>query len=116
MACRACGNGSSSGAAPRRRRPQTTVATGSALNSPPAPPPDLAQLTERETEVLVEVARGRSHTEIAHELFMSYATAKTHVSRLLTKLEARDRARLVVVAYESGLVQRGATEPRIPNW
>ena len=72
------------------------------------PPPDLAQLTDRETEVLVAVARGRSNVEIADELFMSYATAKTHVSRLLTKLDARDRAQLVVVAYETGLVHRGA--------
>ncbi len=55
------------------------------------PLPDLAQLTDRETEVLVAIARGRSNAEIATELFMSYATAKTHVSRLLTKLDARDR-------------------------
>ncbi len=73
-----------------------------------APPPDLAQLTDRETEVLVAIARGRSNSEIAHELFMSYATAKTHVSRLLTKLDARDRAQLVVIAYETGLIRRGS--------
>lgn len=72
------------------------------------PLPDLAQLTDRETEVLVAIARGRSNVEIAHELFMSYATAKTHVSRLLTKLGARDRAQLVVIAYETGLIRRGA--------
>ena len=72
------------------------------------PLPDLAQLTDRETEVLVAISRGRSNTEIAHELFMSYATAKTHVSRLLTKLDARDRAQLVVIAYETGLIRRGA--------
>ena len=72
------------------------------------PLPDLAQLTDRETEVLVAIARGRSNTEIAHELFMSYATAKTHVSRLLTKLDARDRAQLVVIAYETGLIRRGS--------
>ena len=76
------------------------------------PPPDLGQLTERETEVLVAVARGRSNTEIAHELFMSYATAKTHVSRLLTKLDARDRAQLVVIAYETGLIRRGTPDVR----
>ncbi len=75
------------------------------------PPPDLAQLTDRETEVLVAVARGSSNVEIAAELFMSYATAKTHVSRLLTKLDARDRAQLVVIAYETGLVQRGGNRP-----
>lgn len=67
----------------------------------------LDSLTEREVEVLVEVARGRSNAEIADVLAMSYATAKTHVSRLLTKLDLRDRAQLVVAAYESGLVQPG---------
>lgn len=71
-------------------------------------PQGLTQLTERETEVLVAVARGRSNAEIAQELFMSYATAKTHVSHLLTKLDARDRAQLVVVAYETGLISPGA--------
>jgi DNA-binding NarL/FixJ family response regulator len=64
----------------------------------------LDQLTPRESEVLVLVGRGRSNTEIADELHMSVATAKTHVSRLLTKLDARDRAQLVVIAYESGLM------------
>ena len=63
----------------------------------------LASLTPREQEVLVLVARGRSNAEIADELHMSAATAKTHVSRILTKLGARDRAQLVVIAYESGL-------------
>jgi len=65
---------------------------------------DLALLTQRETEVLLQVAHGRSNAEIAEHLTMSYATAKTHVSRLLTKLDARDRAQLVAIAYESGLV------------
>jgi DNA-binding NarL/FixJ family response regulator len=64
----------------------------------------LDQLTPRESEVLVLVARGRSNTEIAEELHMSLSTAKTHVSRLLTKLDGRDRAQLVVIAYESGLM------------
>jgi DNA-binding NarL/FixJ family response regulator len=63
----------------------------------------LASVTPREHEVLVLVARGRSNAEIAEELHMSPATAKTHVSRILTKLGARDRAQLVVIAYESGL-------------
>jgi DNA-binding NarL/FixJ family response regulator len=63
----------------------------------------LATVTPREQEVLVLVARGRSNAEIAEELHMSAATAKTHVSRILTKLAARDRAQLVVMAYESGL-------------
>ena len=53
------------------------------------------------------MARGLSNAEIAEQLFMSHATAKTHVSRLLTKLDARDRAQLVMVAYESGVVVPG---------
>jgi DNA-binding NarL/FixJ family response regulator len=55
------------------------------------------------------VARGLSNDEIADTLFMSYATAKTHVSRLLTKLGARDRAQLVMLAYESGVVSPGTS-------
>jgi DNA-binding NarL/FixJ family response regulator len=70
--------------------------------------PALDSLTEREHEVLEAVARGLSNAEIAEELFMSHATAKTHVSRLLTKLDARDRAQLVMIAYESGLIIPGA--------
>jgi DNA-binding NarL/FixJ family response regulator len=63
----------------------------------------LGMITPREREVLLLIARGRSNGEIADELHMSSATAKTHVSRLLSKLGARDRAQLVVIAYESGL-------------
>jgi DNA-binding NarL/FixJ family response regulator len=69
-----------------------------------APPAALGSLTEREREVLALVARGLSNAEIATELFISPATAKTHVSRVMQKLGARDRAQLVVIAYESGLV------------
>jgi DNA-binding NarL/FixJ family response regulator len=73
------------------------------------PPEALSVLTEREREVLALVARGLSNQEIAEELVISPATAKTHVSRVMMKLGARDRAQLVVVAYETGLVQaRGA--------
>jgi len=73
------------------------------------PPPGFDTLTERETEVLVAVARGMSNTEIADTLFISPATAKTHVSHLLTKLAARDRAQLVMLAYEAGVVAPGMT-------
>jgi DNA-binding NarL/FixJ family response regulator len=71
---------------------------------PPLPNPVvLDQLTDREREVLIEVSRGLSNVEIAERLHMSAATAKTHVSHLFTKLGARDRAQLVVIAYENGL-------------
>ena len=97
-----------------------TVAAGEALLAPsvtrrlveeflrrPEPvhaPVALGSLTDRERDVLAAVARGLSNGEIAGDLHMSAATAKTHVSRLLSKLDARDRAQLVVIAYESGLV------------
>jgi DNA-binding NarL/FixJ family response regulator len=71
------------------------------------PPAWLDTLTARETEVLAAVARGLSNAEIADSLLMSPATAKTHVSRLLAKLQARDRAQLVVLAYEAGVVAPG---------
>jgi DNA-binding NarL/FixJ family response regulator len=66
----------------------------------------LAALTPREREVLTLVARGLSNNDIAATLVISEHTAKTHVKRTMTKLDARDRAQLVVIAYESGLVQR----------
>jgi DNA-binding NarL/FixJ family response regulator len=99
------------------------VAAGDALLSPrvtrrlieefaarraPAPPLSLAALTEREREVLALVGAGLSNDEIAARLVVSPATVKTHVSRAMTKLGARDRAQLVVYAYEAGLVR--------PSW
>jgi DNA-binding NarL/FixJ family response regulator len=106
-----------------------TVAAGEALLSPgptarliarvlrlPEGPPQggpvperLAALSERERQVLTLVARGLNNTEIAEALGLSPLTAKTHVSRIMGKLGARDRAQLVIAAYESGLVAPGGT-------
>jgi DNA-binding NarL/FixJ family response regulator len=74
-----------------------------------APPDDslLRPLTEREREVLALVGRGLTNAEIGERLFVSAATAKTHVGHLLSKLQARDRAQLVVIAYETGLLRPG---------
>jgi DNA-binding NarL/FixJ family response regulator len=99
------------------------VAAGEALLSPsvtrrlieeytarvdePRPTRDLDVLTDREREVMALVAGGLSNDEIAERLFVSPATAKTHVSRAMVKLGARDRAQLVVIAYETGLVRPG---------
>lgn len=76
-------------------------------------PPDaqaLQVLTEREREVLALVGQGLTNDEIGGRLFLSPLTAKTHVSRIMSKLAARDRVQLVVVAYETGLVRAGFTE------
>jgi DNA-binding NarL/FixJ family response regulator len=76
-----------------------------------APSPALDVLTDREREVLALVGGGLSNEEIAAELYISVATARTHVSRAMTKLHARDRAQLVVAAYESRLVTPGQPQP-----
>jgi DNA-binding NarL/FixJ family response regulator len=103
-----------------------TVATGDALLAPAVtrrlieqfvsqPPPTRAlprevnELTHRERDVLLRLARGRSNSEIGHELFLSEATVKTHVAHVLRKLALRDRVQAVVYAYEVGLVHPGQT-------
>lgn len=84
------------------------IAEFAARATHPDPGPRLAVLTEREREVLSLVAAGLSNDEIAARLVLSPATAKTHVSRIMTKTRVRDRAQLVILAYESGLT--------IPGW
>jgi DNA-binding NarL/FixJ family response regulator len=76
----------------------------------PGEPTPLDGVTDREREVLVLVARGMSNTEISRELFLSEATVKTYVSRLLTKLDVRDRVQLAVLAYERGVVRVGGSD------
>ena len=71
----------------------------------------LRDLTEREREVLILIARGRSNADIARTLVVTLATVKTHVNRVLTKLEVRSRAQAVVTAYETGLVRPGDLHP-----
>ena len=93
------------------RRLITSLASAAAPHRAPVPVPGLARLTEREREVLALVAEGLSNDEIAGRLYLSPLTSKTHVSRILTKLDARDRAQLVVIAYESGLVVPGSATP-----
>ncbi|MFF3676051.1 response regulator [Streptomyces sp. NPDC002120] len=83
------------------------IAEFAARSKQPAAAADLGRLTEREREVMALVGMGLSNEEIARRLVVSPLTAKTHVSRTMVKLGARDRAQLVVLAYESGLVRPG---------
>jgi len=104
-----------------------TIAAGDALLSPAvtkrvirhftrlnrhAPPRAVESLTSRELEVYRLITRGLSNAEIGRELFISETTVKTHVTRLLQKLDVRDRAQAIVLAYQSGLFDASETEPR----
>lgn len=85
-----------------------TVLPPEASDSPSEPARRaVAELTDREREVLVLMAKGRSNTEIGQDLYVAEATVKTHVGRILAKLSARDRVQAVVTAYETGLVRPG---------
>ena len=86
------------------------IAEFAARRDPSEPPAALAELTDREREILRHVARGLSNAEIAGRLVISPLTAKTHVRNILGKLECRDRAALVALAYETGLVVPGDVE------
>jgi DNA-binding NarL/FixJ family response regulator len=108
-----------------------TVAAGDALLAPaitrrliedfchgPEPgtlPEEAKTLSERELDVMRLIARGLSNSEIANELFLSEATVKSHVARILAKLELRDRVQTVVFAYESGLIRAGNPPPSRPS-
>ena len=95
-----------------RRLIEEVVSSSRAPSRKGSAVPALDVLTDREREVLSLVAAGLTNDEIAGELYLSPLTAKTHVSRILTKLGARDRAQLVVIAYESGLVSPGGGSSR----
>jgi DNA-binding NarL/FixJ family response regulator len=105
----AAGSGGTAGAAGTAARSVAAGATGAPRQA--ARSPSIAAITEREREVVSLVAAGLSNDEIADKLVVSPLTAKTHVSRAMTKLGARDRAQLVVIAYQSGLANPNGPLP-----
>jgi DNA-binding NarL/FixJ family response regulator len=107
-AIRAVASGDAVVAPSTTRRLLTTIAHQLPVADAPAELPALAALTPREHEVLIAVARGLSNAEIAEELVLSEATVKTHVGRVLAKLELRDRVQIVIYAYDHGLVAPGS--------
>ena len=90
------------------RRLVAEFATAPPPGRPPTDDGSLGVLTQREREVLIEIAKGATNSELAERLFISETTVKSHVRSLLTKLGARDRVQLVVAAYEAGLVSPGS--------
>ena len=93
------------------RRVVAAFASGLVPGGARAPAPGLDTLTEREQEVLIQLARGRSNAEIAASFVVSETTVKTHVGRVLAKLGLRDRVQAVVYAYEHGVVRAGVGDP-----
>ena len=91
----------------RRLMKRFATTAGPTGTSTPVTHPDLERLTDREREVLMLIARGLANREIAEELFIGESTVKTHVKRILMKLELRDRVHAVVFAYENGLIAPG---------
>jgi DNA-binding NarL/FixJ family response regulator len=106
-AIRAVASGDAVVAPSTTRRLLATIAHQLPVAEPDAAVPGLSSLTPREREVLIAVARGLSNAEIADELVLSEATVKTHVGRILAKLELRDRVQIVIYAYDRGLVAPG---------
>jgi DNA-binding NarL/FixJ family response regulator len=107
-AIRAVASGEAVVAPSTTRRLLATIAHQLPIAETAADLPGLSSLTPREREVLVAVARGLSNAEIAEELVLSEATVKTHVGRILAKLELRDRVQIVIYAYDHGLVAPGS--------
>jgi DNA-binding NarL/FixJ family response regulator len=97
--------------APKVTRRLIEVFTGRSRHAPAAPKKEIEGITDRERETLTLIGQGLSNTEISEAMVISAATVKSYVTRLLAKLDARDRAQLVIAAYENGLVTARASPP-----